>query len=260
MEFTDSWLKDMKNKFTSIMDEGQKPEDATTNNPPAGLNEDQSRHVYLEEVTNYIRLNKKIHKELQKEFQELELYLGQAAEKVKKVASSIERLAANHVEIERYEKACFQSLAQNSQNPKELSSTTYSELKSIFCRWENSVVQSARDVKKSFELKLGSILEREERTSEKLKVRKGMLEGIDKKDDRLIPDEMERKLAGPELAKHRMDKLYNTNKMLHLETTDLLRLEAQEMQICLKEFATLTWQALERERAMWIGIMEKDKR
>ena len=261
VEFTDSWLKDMKNKFHSIMDETDKPgEVAAGNIPQVGLNEDQSRHVYLEEVSNYIRLNKKIHKELQKEFQELELFLGQAAERIKKVASSIERLAANHLEIEKYEKTCFQSVAANPPNAKDLSSTTYSELKSIFCRWENSVVQSARDVKKCFELKLGSVLEREERTSEKLKVRKGMLEGIDKKDDRLIPDEMERKLSGPELAKHRMEKLYNTNKMLHLETTDVLRLEAQEMQTCLKEFATMTWQALERERAMWIGVMEKDKR
>jgi hypothetical protein len=260
IEFTDSWLKDMKNKFHSIMDDPTEPQGHSKPGQAAGLNEDQSRHVYLEEVSNYIKLNKKIHKDLQKEFQELEHYLGQTADRIKKIAASLERLAANHLEIEKHEKACFTILSSTPADLKDLSSNIYSQLKSMFCRWENSVIQSSRDVKKSFELRLGSVLEREERTSEKLKVRKGMLEGIDKKDDRMIPDEQERKLSAPELAKLRMEKLYNTNKMLHLEATDILRLECQDMKNCLKEFADYTLQGLDRERMMWIGIMEKDKK
>lgn len=262
MEFTDSWFKDMKNKLHSIMDEdkgGDAQAGSKSTGPPVGLNEDQSRHVYLEEVTNYVKLNKKIHKELQKEFQDLEHYLGQAAEKIKKVANSLERLAANHLEIEKHEKACF-NLPNAPPANKDTSSSIYGQLKSIFCRWENSVVQSSRDVKKCFELRLGSVLDREVRTSEKLKVRKGMLQDIDKKDDRMIPDEQERKLSAPELAKLRMEKLYNTNKVLHAEINDLLKMEIQEMGTSLKEFGEITLQGLERERTMWVGIMEKDKK
>lgn len=255
LEFNDSWVKDMKNKISTMLDDPiTSLQDQNTKKVTGAdqLSDDQRRHIFLEDVTHYARVNRRIHRELPEELTQLIFYLEQVANKLATIGNLFEKLTATHKEIELHKVAAvFEIQPANSK--------LYSDLKSTFFKWNNSMVTMKSELKRIFEPRIGNILTREDTVVEKLKLRNGIAGGLNSKDEAIIADEQEKKMNPDERRDYRLGKLFSSNKLIYGEVADMLMLESQDMSRCRRELADFNLKALEREKSMWIDIMEKDK-
>lgn len=92
-----------------------------------------------------------------------------------------------------------------------------------------------------------------------MKVRKNIVKHVNSttKDPSLIIDDFEKKLSVDDRIQLRQKKMVSTNHMLYLEGKDLLLQEAEDSRRMWDEFGDFNIQHIEREKAMWVQIMER---
>ncbi len=271
VEFSNSWIKGVKQRINMIIDdpsqiiEGKssaiKTGHGSGNTPLKDPNsEDMRKHAFLEDLTNFVAINRKIHKELAKELQELNFLIEQTNTKLQKVGNLFEKLHGNHLELEKHPlPALAQILPSNSK--------LYQELKTTFFKLSNSFSQTREELKKIFEPRIGNMVHRGKayievgRSDQKLKVRRNLVKNVNSttKDKSMIPDDNEKKMSMDERRELRQAKLIATNHLLYLDGRDVLAGEAEDARRMWLEFGRFSLQQLEAERSMWVDIMEKNK-
>ncbi len=265
VEYNNSWIKDAKVKINNIM-EGSSAVNAakdasnkitTAAGQLQASGEDMKRHAFLEDATNFMKLNTKAHGEIMNDLTQIGFHLEQLINKLVKVGNLMEQLRGHQMELEKHNVKAITEL-----NPKP--SEVYDSIKSMFYRWANSFQVEKQDFKKMFEPRLGNILSRNEKLVEKLKVRKGIVKSMQSgpkpAKSGITADDAEKKLTPEERMLFKESKLLNTNHLLYLECTESLRQEVIDMQLALKDFSQATVQSLERDRTMWVEIMEGSQR
>lgn len=166
LEFNNSWLKDVKNKINMMIEEpGHTIEAKTANqslqekNSSPGFrlqdpdSEEMKEHMFLEDLSNYCAVNRKIHKNLSTEFQQLGFLLEQVNSKISKVGSLFEKLFSNHQELEKHP---VQAIAEI----KPSNSRVYSDLKLLFFTMNNKYNQTREELKRIFEPRIGNMIYR----------------------------------------------------------------------------------------------------
>lgn len=270
-EFSNSWIKGVKQRINTIIEdpasiiEGKsstiKNGHGTAESPlrdPAS--EDMRKHAFLEDLTNVVALNRKVHKELAKELQELNFLLEQSSTKLLRVGGLFEKLHGNHLELEKHP---LPALTQITPSNSKL----YQELKTTFFKLHLSFAQTREELRKAFEPRLGNMVHRGKAYIEvgsgeqKLKVRKNLVKSVNvtTKDKSMIPDDNEKKMTMDERRALRQAKLVATNHLLFLDGKEVLAGEAEDARRMWQEFGKFSLQQLEAERAMWVDVMEKHK-
>ena len=271
LEFSNSWIKGVKQRINMIIEdpghliEGKslaiKNGHGSGNTPLRDPDsEDMRKHAFLEDLTNFVGVNRKIHKELAKELQELNFLMEQTNTKLMKVGCLFEKLHSNHLEIEKHP---LPAIAQIEPPNSKL----YQELKTTFFKMNNSLSQTREELKKIFEPRIGNMIHRGKLyvevapADQKLKVRKNLVKNVNSttKDKSMIPDDNEKKMSMDERRALRQAKLIATNHLLFLDGKDILASEAEDARRMWLEFGRFSLQQLEAERSMWVCIMEKNK-
>jgi len=166
VEYDDSFFKGLKTTFHKIIDDPvaaidhkkeQKHQEllAEKNKEVASqpMTEEQKKHVFLEDLTNYIALNLKLQKELQLEFTKLSEGMEEVASRMSKVGTLMEKISSNYKELEKYDVSAISSI-------KPPNSRLYSDLKTCFFKWNNTFLQNKVELKKLLEQRVGNQIAR----------------------------------------------------------------------------------------------------
>lgn len=261
VEYNNSWIKDAKVKINNLMEGASAVHAAkdlsnkiSASTGVQASNDDMKKHAFLEDATNFMKLNTKAHSEIMNDIAQIGFHLDSLVNKLVKVGNLMEQLRGHQIELEKHSVSAISEL-----NPKP--SEVYESIKSMFYRWANSFQVEKTDFKKIFEPRLGNILSKNEKLVEKLKVRKGIVKSLQSGPKPakagITPDEAEQKMTPEERMLFKESKLMNTNHLLYLEVTDALRTETIDMQAAVKDFSQAIVASLERDRTMWVEIMER---
>lgn len=263
MEFSNSWITDIKKKFQQTTEDHANITKATEGNDRdndqehAEITDEMKHNIFLEDVYNTIKLNRLIHKDLLKELQTLQTNMDTVAKSLGSVGSLFEKLFTNYLEIEKHDVSAVKKVSPPT-------SRLYSELKTIFFRLQNVSNNHKSIVKKLFDPCIGNILSREDTLVDvisfyqKLKLRKGFVESMNTKGGQIV-DESEKNFGPAELRASKLSKLLETNKILYKETEQNLIFEGTDVFKCWKEFTEKSLHDIEAESKMWLEIMNRGK-
>lgn len=157
VEFSNSWFTDVKRLFTPTQEEiiriSRQVTEAQNEKPQHQLTEEMKQHIFLEDMTNFSKLNKKYHESLITEFQNLFSNMAETVQILGRLASSFENLFSNHLELEKHSVPAVADIFPPT-------SRIYSELKTIFYRMQNTTKHSREETKKLFDVCTGNTADR----------------------------------------------------------------------------------------------------
>lgn len=169
VEFSKSWFTDVKKKLSTIIDETPNQANLTSVTDPAhinitsndddDMNEEMRNHIFLEDLTNYSKLNKGYHQDLIKEFSHLYDHMKKTAHSLANIASLFEKLFTSHLELEKHVVSAMVDVSPPT-------SKIYSEMKTTFFKMQNSVIFNSTLTKRLFDTCVGNAAHRYEGLSD----------------------------------------------------------------------------------------------
>lgn len=162
IEFSKSWFTDVKKKLSTIIDEskhaGEKttatePVDKKTDDVDAEMTEEMRNHIFLEDLTNYAKLNKRYHHDLIREFHQLYENMKKTSQSLGNIATLFERLFASHRELEKHAVSAIVDLSPPISN-------IYAEMKTTFFKMQNAIISNQSLSQRIFDKSVGNAAHR----------------------------------------------------------------------------------------------------